>query len=121
LPAESQVAVERIDVLRETGVQEDPRMWRPLLDAQEAGGAAKGKLVVLLGTNDDQSNLKAAMRMRDKNADAYLMVRMFGASRFAEQVAEDMNLRLVDIEQELEQQIQSWIEELARRSSRRGN
>jgi hypothetical protein len=120
LPPESQVAVERIEVLRETGVQEDPRMWRPLLEDQAIGGAAKGKLVVLLGTNDDQSNLKAAMRMRDKNVDAYLMVRLFGASRFAKQVAKDMNLRLVDIERELEQQIQSWIGELEQRSRRGG-
>ena len=74
------------------------------------------KLVVLLGTNDDQSNLKAAMRVREQKPDAYVMFRMFGASRFSQQVAQDMNLNLVDIQQELNQQIVSWVDALEERS-----
>jgi hypothetical protein len=80
-----------------------------LLEAHGSESESSRRLVILLGTNDDQSNLKAAMRMRDRCPDAYVMVRAFGASSFARQVGSDMNLQLVDIADELAGEIKKWI------------
>ena len=116
LSEEQRAKIEGIPVERKTGLQEDPRLWHSVLNRQESGMRSGTKLVVLLGTNDDQSNLKAAMRVREQKPDAYVMFRMFGASRFSQQVAQDMNLNLVDIQQELNQQIVSWVDALEERS-----
>jgi len=105
-----------IQIVRKTGVQEDPRMWHPLLEDHGLRGQPVGKLVVLLGTNEDQSNLKAAMRVREQYDDAHVMFRMFGASRFSREVARDMDLILVDIQEELTGQIHTWVEELKKHS-----
>lgn len=116
LPADQRNLMNEIPVLRKTGTQEDPRLWYSLLGDHGDAQNGEGKLVVLLGTNDDQSNLKVAMRVRDQTPDAYVMFRMFGASRFSKQVAQEMHLQLVDIQEELEHQIHFWIGELKRHS-----
>ncbi|MEE3326846.1 MAG: NAD-binding protein [Myxococcota bacterium] len=112
LSEEQREQLDRIPVLRKTGRQEDPRMWHPLLDEHGRNGESDGKLVILLGTNEDQANFKTAMRVRDQKPDAYVMFRMFGASRFSRQVASEMNLNLVDIEKELNEQIRFWVDGL---------
>jgi len=106
LPAEQRARLGGIDVRLQNGRQEDPRAWESLLDDR---GGSQGKLVVLLGTNDDQSNLKAAMRVRDRSPDAYVMVRTFAASSFALHVGTDMNLQIVDIARELDGEIKNWV------------
>ena len=106
LPADQQAQLRRIDVRLQNGRQEDPRVWQSLLDDR---GDSEGKLVVLLGTNDDQSNLKAAMRVRDRSPDAYVMVRTFGASSFALHIGNDMSLQIVDIARELDGEIKKWV------------
>ncbi len=119
LPEDQRSRLDQIPVLRKTGLQEDPRMWHPLLDEHGLNGESDGKLVVLLGTNQDQANFKSAMRVRDQKPDAYVMFRMFGASRFSRQVAREMNLNLVDIEEELKEQIALWVDELKKNSQQR--
>jgi hypothetical protein len=112
LPAEQKEQINQIPVLRKMGLQQDPRMWHPLLDDHGSNGEPGGKLVILLGTNDDQANFKAAMRVRDQKPEAYVMFRMFGASQFARQVSDEMDLTLVDIEEELHEQIRLWVDAL---------
>lgn len=108
--------LDEVPVTRNAGVQEDPRMWHPLLEDHGAAGQPAGKLVVLLGTNEDQSNLQAAMRVRDQKPDAYVMFRMFGASLFSQRIAKEMRLQLVDIQDELTEQIRAWVDELKKHS-----
>ena len=110
LPADQQARLERIDIRLQNGRQEDPRAWQSLLDdPADARDGGRGKLVVLLGTNDDQSNLKAAMRVRDRSPDAYVMVRTFAASSFAQHAGEDMKVEVVDIARELDGEIKNWV------------
>ena len=109
LPLAQQERLAGIEVIRQQGIQEDPRTWASLLETHGSESESSGRLVVLLGTNDDQSNLKAAMRVRDRSPDAYIMVRGFGASSFSRQVGRDMGLQLVDIAEELAGEIKKWI------------
>jgi hypothetical protein len=114
LPADQQARLGAIDVRLQSGLQEDPRAWQSLLDDRgDSQGGGRGKLVVLLGTNDDQSNLKAAMRVRDRSPDAYVMVRTFAASSFALHIGTDMNLQIVDIARELDGEIKKWVAKIA--------
>ena len=109
LPLAQQERLAGIEVIRQQGIQEDPRTWASLLETHGSESESSGRLVVLLGTNDDQSNLKAAMRVRDRSPDAYIMVRGFGASSFSRQIGRDMGLQLVDIAEELAGEIKKWI------------
>jgi len=97
-----------------SGLQEDPRVWESILSEASREGPP-GNLVILLGTNSYHSNLKVAMRVRERNADAYVMVRTFDASAFAEQVARDMDLQIVDIAEELGAQLEGWVSALEQR------
>jgi hypothetical protein len=56
------------------------------------------------------------MRVRDRSPEAYVMVRAFGASSFARQVGEEMNLEIVDIAEELRIQIKTWVGEIGKRA-----
>ena len=104
-----------IPVRRQSGLQEDPRVWAPILSGADGSDRPPSNLVVLLGTNDDPSNLKAAMRVRDRSPEAYVMVRAFGASSFARQIGEEMNIEIVDIAEELRIQIKAWVGEIGKR------
>jgi hypothetical protein len=107
-----------IPVHRQSGLQEDPRVWAPILSGTGGGERPLTNLVVLFGTNDDPSNLKAAMRVRDQSPEAYVMVRTFGASSFARQIGAEMNLEIVDIAQELQVQIKAWVGEIRKQGPR---
>ncbi len=112
LSKDSSNAINETQISLFNGSQDDPRIWDQMLDGSI--GEEGEKLVVLLGTALDQSNLKTAMNIRDRCANAYIMVRMFQASSFAGEVGKDMNLHIIDSAKELDHSISAWLKELKR-------
>ncbi len=115
LPAAQQEQIASIRVFPASGIQEDPRVWSSIFHELAQDGGPPENFVVLLGTNGYHSNLKVAMRVRERSPAAYVMVRTFEATVFARQVSREMDLQIVDIAEELKEQLTGWVTELDHR------
>lgn len=87
-----------------------PEVWRQFqesVDFQRNGSNA----VFVLGTGREEDNLRTALWIRRKYADALVIARSSKESRFADEVSEENNIISISINQLVEENIpHSWID-----------
>jgi voltage-gated potassium channel Kch len=74
------------EVERVVGDLRDPELWAGLADRF---GFDKGEPAVVLGSGEDGTNLQAALRLKSRYPNAFVIARSFRHSAFAEDVAAD--------------------------------
>ena len=87
-----------------------PEVWKKFqeaIDVQSGGSNA----VFVLGTGGEEDNLRTALWIRRKYADALVIARSSKESRFADEVSEENNIISISINQLVEENIpHSWID-----------
>jgi Trk K+ transport system NAD-binding subunit len=89
-----------------------PEVWKKLQEEIEIQSSGRNAVFVL-GTGGEEDNLRTALWIRRKYADALVIARSSKESRFADEVSEEHNIISISINQLVEENIpRSWIDAL---------
>ncbi len=101
---------ERCDLVTVEGDLDDPRTWSRAEDATRDAGVEP---VYVVGTDDDQLNLRTAIALRTLHPKARIFVRCVYESAFTAQLARRLELEVLAVEgmlrQALSEHVASWI------------
>lgn len=93
---EEQVPHGDLECVAVQGDLDDPATWDKV---SAALGAAPAPPTYVLGVDDDRTNMRAAVRLRERVPDAAVVVRCWHQSRFADELASEYGFTVLALEQ----------------------